>query len=879
MDAGFSPSFSSVPQQLQQRPQYWPSHGQKKSSPSFADMPGLTPPPNPGYGVRQGISPYSSSYYGTRFGPPGLSPSPSVPGGMVQAPGGPSNSAAMQVLSHPPPLSQLPPRGFRYGMQVPHMVALSSSEQHAVAAQGSMELFSGPRGAPVSAPFASPIPAGALFRSWRSDSGSGAQVPLELSYNADGLRLDAGDRKGTDLVEIVSHIQKLVRQAEETIHQISKLLNLKPQDLRTLFSVCPYNPEHCVPAPALFRHFLQCPSSPARPFPSHAYFDEAGATGSDHRSEYCFDPYGNNFFYKDAPGVVLVASASRPLTCDDAISSLPPFLRVELGSDSKNAVCRDGEQAGEEDSGTLCLKEVAGVHMEKHGTRGSGKEGFGVAKRRLCTEDETRLLPSMLWSLQREVDAWKDIPTGVSQAVLRAAQTLGRVRRVTILEWLLVYSPSHGIVLDVALASHIWSLLKLFLKAVRTEACTCYQQYICMNEEDGSYTKGSTKGGIANTGLDIETEKKVGQMLVEFSVLSDAGTWLADKLADLYGPVQSRAVVLGLLKLSLKTSGLFLSSSFMELAVEHIRKTSASEQISHGNEVDLVDGCKLSSNHEEDQSRMLGESGAAQKAKECSLETVDLEILDDSLEERQVEEAIAALQMRATLEKYIKAKTGLDNLSRPQLIQEHEVLVKRAADERAKQPNFHPVSEHDGLTWQRSQQQENKSKTKEELMAEERDYKRRRMSYRGKKLKRTPTQVLHDIIENHMAEIADAGGIGCFSKQPSGAPLPSFNPDIHLPSEHLPVQTTEELRKSCLPLPGFQHQSGNTRQDSRGSQDRGGYVQRGEEQNSESVRASGIVRNSTRPPRLESHNRFPTELSHEVIRYDSDRSWHDSKGS
>jgi hypothetical protein len=117
-------------------------------------------------------------------------------------------------------------------------------------------------------------------------------------------------------------------------------------------------------------------------------------------------------------------------------------------------------------------------------------------------------------------------------------------------------------------------------------------------------------------------------------------------------------------------------------------------------------------------------------------------------------------------------------------------------------------------------------------------------------------QVLHDIIENHMAEIADAGGIGCFSKQPSGAPLPSFNPDIHLPSEHLPVQTTEELRKSSLPLPSFQHQSGNTRQDSRGSQDRGGYVQWGEEQNSESVRASGIVRNSTRQATAASNSTF-----------------------
>lgn len=37
--------------------------------------------------------------------------------------------------------------------------------------------------------------------------------------------------------------------------------------------------------------------------------------------------------------------------------------------------------------------------------------------------------------------------------------------------------------------------------------------------------------------------------------------------------------------------------------------------------------------------------------------------------------------------------------------------------------------------------QEKRNKTKAELLAEERDYKRRRMSYRGKKLKRTPLQV------------------------------------------------------------------------------------------------------------------------------------------
>ena len=38
-------------------------------------------------------------------------------------------------------------------------------------------------------------------------------------------------------------------------------------------------------------------------------------------------------------------------------------------------------------------------------------------------------------------------------------------------------------------------------------------------------------------------------------------------------------------------------------------------------------------------------------------------------------------------------------------------------------------------------QETNKTKTREELLAEERDYKRRRMSYRGKKGKKTAVQV------------------------------------------------------------------------------------------------------------------------------------------
>ncbi|MCO5605255.1 hypothetical protein L7F22_059435 [Adiantum nelumboides] len=59
-----------------------------------------------------------------------------------------------------------------------------------------------------------------------------------------------------------------------------------------------------------------------------------------------------------------------------------------------------------------------------------------------------------------------------------------------------------------------------------------------------------------------------------------------------------------------------------------------------------------------------------------------------------------------------------------------------------------------------------KNKSKEELLAEERDYKRRRMSYRGKKAQRTPAEVLRDIIEGHMEDIVAAGGIGCIGRRP-----------------------------------------------------------------------------------------------------------------
>ncbi|XP_004301791.1 PREDICTED: uncharacterized protein LOC101299775 [Fragaria vesca subsp. vesca] len=129
----------------------------------------------------------------------------------------------------------------------------------------------------------------------------------------------------------------------------------------------------------------------------------------------------------------------------------------------------------------------------------------------------------------------------------------------------------------------------------------------------------------------------------------------------------------------------------------------------------------------------------------------------------QVAAAIAVLHERFMLEEKFNGEQVSQTLTRHQRVLEHDYVSQRADGERKNRSQYRPIIDHDGLPWQKSNNQEtNKTKTKEELLAEERDYKRRRMSYRGKKVKRTTLQVTRDIIEEYMEEIKQAGGIGCF---------------------------------------------------------------------------------------------------------------------
>uniref|UniRef100_A0A0E0KPA6 CHHC U11-48K-type domain-containing protein n=1 Tax=Oryza punctata TaxID=4537 RepID=A0A0E0KPA6_ORYPU len=132
----------------------------------------------------------------------------------------------------------------------------------------------------------------------------------------------------------------------------------------------------------------------------------------------------------------------------------------------------------------------------------------------------------------------------------------------------------------------------------------------------------------------------------------------------------------------------------------------------------------------------------------------------------QVAAAIAALHERFCLEEKIKALRS-PRPAKYQLLLEYSQALERGHEERSKRPNYRAVLEYDGIISRRVDSQESgRAKTREELLAEERDYKRRRTSYRGKKVKRNPKEILRDIIDEHMEEIKQAGGIGCLLDVP-----------------------------------------------------------------------------------------------------------------
>ncbi|XP_058770637.1 U11/U12 small nuclear ribonucleoprotein 48 kDa protein-like [Vicia villosa] len=160
----------------------------------------------------------------------------------------------------------------------------------------------------------------------------------------------------------------------------------------------------------------------------------------------------------------------------------------------------------------------------------------------------------------------------------------------------------------------------------------------------------------------------------------------------------------------------------------------------------------------------------------------------------QVVAAVAALHERALLERKIKGFWFSHPTNSYQLKAEHCYLYDKANEERKNRVDYRPIIEYDWVHRQHSYQQgTQKEKTVEELLAEERDYKRRRMSYRGKKRNQAPLQVMRDLIGEYMEEIKLATGV----KSPVRVSEDSLMPPPKLSSSHaIPMETNNSRKVS-----------------------------------------------------------------------------------
>lgn len=336
------------------------------------------------------------------------------------------------------------------------------------------------------------------------------------------------------------------------------------------------------------------------------------------------------------------------------------------------------------------------------------------------------LLPSRFWLLRKEVSIWKDLPSKYTSSLLQAAAGLTMVKQADLKRWLFTHARSYGVAYSRSLVNHIVVLLVFCLRAVYREA----------------------------TAL-TESDKEAG--LIECRVLSESACWLSSQLSLLYDPVASKNLVLGLFKFALEAAA---------YCVTFLQRDSTEDLQEESSKVVCVEAVRASP------------EGKSENHRCTPLETYSDRNIGSScvgdgvLYLQHLAAAVLAIQSQGALVKGKTCDSMAFQSSSSQRSAVHSMVVNRAEEVRATRADFRAVLEHDSLIWQRSQNQEyKKNKTKEEILAEERDYKRRRMSYRGKKVQRTPSEVLRDIIEGHMEEIVAAGGIGSFGRIPQDIQL------------------------------------------------------------------------------------------------------------
>ncbi|OVA12978.1 hypothetical protein BVC80_1157g16 [Macleaya cordata] len=517
-----------------------------------------------------------------------------------------------------------------------------------------------------------------------------------------------------DLHTTLSILKDFINLSENTVTSVSDLINSgNPTITNEDFISCPFDYRHRILPEFLFRHSLICPSSSCilnLDILESLHYPKSFKPKDELQKE-------NRFVQS-----LKESDADLCLSIDD----YGDFGSNFFYKDCPGVVCSsdlDNTKRTFTLPGILSIECANFISSNDGGTSDLPRE---------CL----RVLPSELWSMKSEIEVWREFPSSYSYTILRVCLCLQIVKESDLLKWVISNSPRYGIVIDVPMRDHMFLLLKLCLKAISREAYRSYKLLVT---------------GISNEG---DRDLNLKSLSFNSPVLVEVMMWLASQLSVLYGGANGKLFSVNMLKCCLQNAAF----SSLLFPLEHEKRGFSSSKEGYGDSDSVVDGKDL----ELVGLKVGGNVKLEEPDEKCNAET---SINGSSVFVSQVAAAVAALHERSLLEEKIKGLRLAGSLSKSQLLSEYSYVSMRAHEERGKRSNYRPILEHDGLLWQRYHNQDSsKMKTREELLAEERDYKRRRMSYRGKKVKRSTTEVMRDIIEEHMEEIKQAGGIGCFVK-------------------------------------------------------------------------------------------------------------------
>lgn len=255
---------------------------------------------------------------------------------------------------------------------------------------------------------------------------------------------------------------------------------------------------------------------------------------------------------------------------------------------------------------TFTLPGILSAECANYIGSGESIEGFD----RDCASS-LRLLPSELWLVRSEIEAWSDYPVMYSYCVVRAIVLRSLVgEECGFMRWVIVNSPRYGVVIDAPMRDHIVLLFCLCLKAIVREAT-----------------------GLVNLVLRRDAmESNPVDTSFKCPVLVDVLKWLSFQLSVLYGEVNGKFFSVNMLKQWILSASLNLSLFPLE------QKTPGSPAL---RDTDSESGDSFEKSVEDDGNSMPGES-------------VDSKVIFVS----QVAAAVAALHERSLLEQKIKVLRG-----------------------------------------------------------------------------------------------------------------------------------------------------------------------------------------------------------------------------